>query len=148
LCLFLIVSCQFFQQKKALNERDLLQQRLKEINWTTVDKLPSVASCDSITGKNEHKKCFFEFFTNTIKQKINTDSLSQLYPNKSFLLIKVSVFPNKPLKFQSIIKDSLTVNKVKIDSLLTVKLVDFPVVSPALKQGIPVKTQFAIRLDL
>ena len=148
LSLFTIVSCQFFEQKKAPNEDELLQQRLKEVNWKTVDQLPTVANCDSLTDKNEQKKCFFEFLTTTINQKINIDTLSKFYPKKDFLLVKISVFPNEPLHFESVIKDSLEVDKHKIDSILNAKLTNLPVINPAIKRGIPVKSQFAIRIEL
>jgi hypothetical protein len=33
---------------------------------------------------------------------------------------------------------------IKIDSILRARLVDFPKVNPAIKRGIPVKTQFVL----
>ena len=41
-------------------------------------------------------------------------------------------------------KDSVAYDKVKIDSILQSRLIDFPKVNPAIKRGIPVKTQFIL----
>jgi hypothetical protein len=40
-------------------------------------------------------------------------------------------------------KDSVAYT-IKIDSILNARLVDFPKVNPAIKRGIPVKTQFIL----
>ena len=41
-------------------------------------------------------------------------------------------------------KDSVAYDTIKIDSILKARLVDFPRVNPAIKRGIPVKTQFIL----
>ena len=41
-------------------------------------------------------------------------------------------------------KDSVAYDTIKIDSILRARLVDFPKVNPAIKRGIPVKTQFVL----
>jgi hypothetical protein len=41
-------------------------------------------------------------------------------------------------------RDTIAYDTIKIDSILKVKLVDFPKVNPAIKRGIPVKTQFIL----
>jgi hypothetical protein len=43
-----------------------------------------------------------------------------------------------------IVVDSLDVSNGKIDSIIKARLVDFPKVNPAIKRGIPVKTQFVL----
>jgi hypothetical protein len=148
LSLFSIVSCQFFEQKKAPTANELLEQRLKEIDWKTLDQLPLVFGCENITDKNEQKKCFFYFFTKTVNQKINADTLAKLYPNRKVLIVKVSIFPNESIRFESIVNDSLSATKQKIDSILKLKLINFPSINPALKRGIPVKVQFVIPVKL
>ena len=41
-------------------------------------------------------------------------------------------------------KDSVAYDTIKIDSILHARLLDFPKVNPAIKRGIPVKTQFVL----
>lgn len=148
LSFFLIVSCQFFEKEKTLNEKQLYEERLKEINWNTVDKLPTIGSCENIVDKETQKKCFFDFFTKTINHKMDFDSLSKLYPNCKKMMVKVSIFPNEPLKFEAVINNLSVADKEKIDALLKNKLVGFPLVGSAMKQGIPVKIQFLIPIKI
>ena len=44
--------------------------------------------------------------------------------------------------------DSVAYDTAKIDSILRARLVDFPKVNPAIKRGIPVKTQFILPVIL
>ncbi len=145
---FLIVSCQFFEKEKTQNEKQLYEERLKEINWNTVDKLPTIGSCENIVEKDAQEKCFFDFFTRTINYKMDLDSLSKLYPNCKEMMVRVSVFPNEPLKFEAVINNLSVENKEKIDTLLKNKLDGFPLIGPAMKQGIPVKIQFLIPIKI
>lgn len=146
--LFLTVSCQFFDKNKLPNETQLLNQRLKEINWHAVDELPSVFGCDSVLDKSQKKICFFDHLTQTMNQSINKDSLALLYPKKTFILVMVSVFPNEELQFQSMLKNATNADQVAIDNFLNEKLAGFATIKPALKRGIPVKSEFLIRLEL
>ena len=147
IALFLVslcFSCQYFE-KKVPNEKELLEKQLKEINWNEVDEYPSVADCEKLTDATQRKQCFFEFLTTTIQQKLAVDTLSTLFPKLDTIAVKVTVFPNSNMEFDpQFPKDSVAYDTIKIDSILRVRLVDFPKVKPAIKRGIPVKTQFVL----
>ena len=53
ICFLLIslASCHYFE-KKIPDEKELLDQQIKEINWTEVDEYPSFSNCDSLTDEN------------------------------------------------------------------------------------------------
>lgn len=122
---------------------------MKEINWKEVDEYPSVADCEKLTDETQRKQCFFEFLTSTIQQKLNVDTLAVLYPELDTIEVKVTVFPDAQMEFEpQFPKDSVAYDKVKIDSILQARLVDFPKVNPAIKRGIPVKTQFILPVIL
>jgi len=141
-------SCQNLQ-KPEISEEELLQQELKKINWTQVDEFPSVATCDSIKDSATRKQCFFDFLTVTIQQKLDLDTLSILYPQIDTIQVKVTVYPDSRLEFEpQFPSDSLAYDKIKIDSILHRRLTDFPKINPALKRGIPVKTQFVLPVIL
>lgn len=141
-------SCQNLK-KPEISEEELLQQELKKINWTQVDEFPSVATCDSIKDLATRKQCFFDFLTVTIQQKLDLDTLSILYPQIDTIQVKVTVYPDSRLEFEpQFPADSLAYDKIKIDSILHNRLVDFPKINPALKRGIPVKTQFILPVIL
>jgi len=147
IALFLVslcFSCQYFE-KKVPNEKELLEKQLKEINWNEVDEYPSVADCEKLSDATQRKQCFFEFLTTTIQQKLAVDTLSTLFPKLDTIEVKVTVFPNSTMEFEpQFPKDSVAYDIIKIDSILRIRLVNFPKVNPAIKRGIPVKTKFVL----
>ncbi|ABQ04413.1 hypothetical protein [Flavobacterium johnsoniae] len=142
-CIF-FNSCQYFE-KKVPSEKELLQKELKSINWKEVDEYPTVSDCETITDKKERQKCFFDVMSQLIQQKLDVDSLSILYPDLDTIQVKVTIFPNSKMKFEpQFQKDSVAYDTIRIDSILHARLVDFPKVNPAIKRGLPVKTQFIL----
>lgn len=148
LVFILFNSCQYFD-KQVPSEKELLQKELKTINWKEVDEYPSVVDCDKIEDKTQRQQCFFEVITQLIQQKLSVDTLSVFGPELDTIKVKVTIFPNSSMKFEpQFPKDSVSYDKVKIDSILQARLVDFPKVNPAIKRGIPVKTQFILPVIL
>ncbi|MFM9825807.1 hypothetical protein [Flavobacterium sp.] len=146
--LLLFSSCQYFE-KQVPSEKDLLQKELKAINWKEVDEFPSVYGSDTIENKIERQQCFFEYMTQLIQHKLSVDTLSVLYPELDTIEVKVTVFPNSRIIFEPLFpKDSVAYDTVKIDSILKARLVGFPKINPAIKRGIPVKTQFILPVIL
>ncbi|MEZ7500219.1 hypothetical protein QO200_15900 [Flavobacterium sp. Arc3] len=148
LVFLLFNSCQYFE-KQVPSEKELLQKELKTINWKEVDEYPSFVDCDKLDNKTERQRCFFEYLTELIQQKLSSDTLSILYPELDTIEVKVTIFPNAKMKFEpQFPKDSVAYNAIKIDSILNARLVNFPKVNPAIKRGIPVKTQFILPVIL
>jgi hypothetical protein len=131
------------------SQKELLQKELKAINWKEVDEYPSFVDCDKVDDKIQRQNCFFQYLTELIQDKLNSDTLSVLYPELDTIEVKVTVFPNAKMKFEpQFPKDSVAYDTIKIDSILTARLVNFPKVNPAIKRGIPVKTQFILPVIL
>lgn len=148
LVFILFNSCQYFD-KQVPSEKELLQKELKSINWKEVDEYPSVVDCDKIEDKKQREQCFFEVLTQLIQEKLSNDTLAMLYPELDTIEVKVTVFPNATMKFEpQFPKDSVAYDKIKIDSILKARLVDFPKINPAIKRGLPVKTQFILPVIL
>lgn len=142
--LVLLQSCQYFE-RQVPDEKELLDKQLKEINWNEVDEYPSVGDCEKLTDAEQRKQCFFEFLQTTIEQKLAVDTLATLFPKLDTIEVKVTVFPNATIQFEpQFPKDSVAYDTIKIDSILHARLIDFPKVNPAIKRGIPVKTQFTL----
>lgn len=141
-------SCQYFD-KQVPSEKELLQKELKAINWKEVDEFPSIAECEKIENKMQREECFFEVMTQLIQERLSVDTLSVLYPELDTIEVKVTVFPNSQITFEPLFpKDSVAYDTVKIDSILKARLAGFPKVNPAIKRGIPVKTQFILPVIL
>lgn len=139
-----LTSCSYFE-KQIPDENELLQKELKAINWDQVDEYPSIEACDQLTDAQLRKQCFFEFLSNTIQQKLNTDTLMVLYPELDTIEVKVTINPNTTLAFEPLFpKDSTSYDTQKMDSILRARLIDLPKVNPAIKRGLPVKTQFIL----
>ena len=148
LLLLMFSSCQYFE-KQVPSEKELLQKELKSINWKEVDEYPSLVDCESVTDKKQQQQCFFERLTQLIQEKLSVDTLAALYPELDTIEVKVTVFPNATLQFEpQFPKDSVAYDTIKIDSILRARLVGFPKVNPAIKRGIPVKTQFILPVIL
>ncbi|MFD2908893.1 hypothetical protein ACFSX9_09100 [Flavobacterium ardleyense] len=143
-CFFSLISCQYFD-KKAPDEQELLQKELQKINWNEVDEFPTVLQCDTIKDATIRKQCFFDYLVQTIQERIGIDTLQMLYPEMDTIEVKVTINPDASLKFEPhFSRDSVAYDKIKIDSILTARLSDFPKVEPAIKRGIKVKTQFVL----
>jgi hypothetical protein len=142
--IILFQSCQYFE-KNVPNKDELLQKELKKINWNEVDEYPSTLECDSITDKDQRKQCFFDFMQTQMQLKLANDTIRIAFKSQDTLHIKVMVTANALISFQSHFeKDSLPFDRVKADSVLQSKLVNFPSVEPAIKRGMKVKSEFVI----
>ncbi|HJS00416.1 MAG TPA: hypothetical protein VJ780_05740 [Flavobacterium sp.] len=127
------------------SEKELLEKELKAINWKEVDEYPSFVDCDKLQEKEQRQQCFFDQLTQLIQEKLQVDTFSVMYPELDTIEVKVTVFPNSKMQFEpQFSKDSVAYDTIKIDSILHARLVNFPKVNPAIKQGIPVKTQFVL----
>ena len=140
-------SCQYFD-KQIPSEKVLLEKELNEINWNEVDEFPSVTNCDSLADKEQKKQCFFDYVSQLIQQKLNADTLPVLYPKRDTIDVIITVMPDATMQFEPQLKDSLMYDRNKVDSILRTRLIDFPKINPALKRGIPVKTQFVLPVIL
>ena len=143
--LLAIQSCQYFE-KQVPDEKELLEQELKKINWDEVDEFPSVLQCDTIKDAEIKRQCFFDFLAQTIQERIGIDTLCIEYPEIDTINVKITVNPDSSLQFETQYpNDSIALaDKTKIDSILTSRLSDFPKVEPAIKRGVKVKTQFVL----
>ncbi|RZJ29863.1 MAG: hypothetical protein EOO48_06475 [Flavobacterium sp.] len=143
----LVFGCQYIE--KAPSKDELLDKEMKSVNWNEVDEYPSIADCEALKDKTERRHCFFEFLTEEIQQKLGIDTLAILYPKLDTIQVKVTVFPDSTIGFEpNFTKDSTIYDTKRIDSILHARLVDFPKVSPAIKRGIPVKSQFLLPILL
>jgi hypothetical protein len=137
-------SCSYYS-KQVPSEEVLLKQELELIDWNEVDEYPSFKDCDQIEESAHRKECFFEYLSVLVQEKLTLDSLSIMHQELDTIEVKVSVFADSKLQFEpQFAKDSTAYDTTKMDSILKARLVNFPAVKPAIKRGIPVKTQFIL----
>lgn len=133
-------SCQYFE-KNVPNKDELLNQEIKKIDWENVDEFPSLAVCDSLDTKEAKKECFFELLTQNLEVKLSNDDMKKQFPNLDTLQLKVTVFPDYTVEFSA---QNTSEDVVKLDSVIKSKAVDLPIVEPAIKRGIKVKSEFIL----
>ncbi|AWI24750.1 hypothetical protein [Flavobacterium pallidum] len=143
----LLVSCQYFQREVPSKE-GLLKQQLDSINWNEVDEMPSVPACDSMATEPERAQCFIDFMAAEIQDRLSTDTLTVRYAQLDTINVKVTVSRDATLQFEPQFPEKTVYDKAVMDSIIQMKLIDFPKVSPALKRGLPVKTQFVLPVIL
>lgn len=131
-------SCQLFVEKQ-LTENEILEKRMAAIDWTKVDVLPSFSECDLLKNQTDKKNCFFEFLQQKILEKLTKDKF--VFESDS-LKIQVLLDKNGNFQFFDYNKNSV------LDSILKIKLANFPRANPAIKQGIYVKSEFNIDLKI
>lgn len=137
-------SCQYFE-KNIPNKDVLLNQEIKKIDWENVDEFPSLANCDSLSTKEAKKECFFELLTQNLELKLRTDDMEKQFPNLDTLQLKVTVFPDYTVEFSA---QNTSEDVVKLDSVVKSKAVDLPIIEPAIKRGIKVKSEFIVPLAI
>lgn len=144
--LLLLCSCQCFDSQVP-DKADLLKKELESINWTQVDEYPSVEGCYSLSEQIARRDCFINYLIAAIQDRIASDTLAIRYPELDTINVKVTVMPDSTVTFEPQIGADVYKPKV-IDSLIKSRLDNFPKVSPALKRGLPVKTQFNLPVIL
>ncbi|MGG5505796.1 MULTISPECIES: hypothetical protein [unclassified Myroides] len=145
---FLITSCQWMSNKLP-DEQQLLEEELNKIDWTKVDTYPSVASCDSIFDDETRKDCFFNYITAELEAKLQVDTLKGAFAQIDTLKVLVTIQSNAQVSLALYqLNDSLKQQLKSVDSLLQEKSKNLPHLSPAIKRGVPVTSQFVLPLVL
>lgn len=144
LLLLSFLGCQFFD-KKVPNEDALFKEKLKAINWNEVTDYPSISACDSITDKEQRKSCFFYNFKQIISDKLTATTTKN--PIIDSISLRITIFSDGNISFNSEETDSLQ-NATLIDSIISEKLINLPKITPAQKEGIPVKTEFLLKVPV
>lgn len=83
-----------------------------------------------------------------LQEKLRDDSIAKLFPQLDSIQVKVTIFSDSKVKFEPVVNDSVNLNRSQLDSIFQLRLADFPKVNPAIKRGIPVKTEFKLPVVL
>ena len=132
-------------QKKSSEE--FLEEELKTINWNDVDTYPLFKGCNENDSKELQKKCFETLIHNHISKYLNQEQLISTVPISDTLMISIQLTAKSEVTILDIEGDSLTFSTFpELKQLLYESLYSLPQAAPALKRGVPVKTQFKMPL--
>lgn len=140
---FLMTSCQWVNSTLP-NEQNLLEEELSKIDWTKVDTYPSFSQCDSIVDLKTQRDCFFAHLTSSLQQQLSSDTLKGRFSTIDTLQVLVTITSNAEVNLQLKKPDSLTIEFIRIDSLIRQKNIQFTDIIPATKRGVPVNTEFLV----
>lgn len=150
LLLYILIFFASCNQNTAVvpDENELFRREIHAIDWSYVDEYPSYPKCDSVTGVEEQKMCFFKIFQKDIKQKLLQDSIfvAKKY-NSDSLMINVTIFPNGVIELKAVNKQNQMNSNKELDSLLFANSSRLEEIQPAIKRGIPVKSQFELKIN-
>lgn len=137
-------SCQFFETEKVSSDT-IFKEEIKTIDWKDVDSYPSFPNCENAMEKPQQKECFINTISSQLYKSINHESL----------VATRDIYDTVNVNFQVSSAGELSIVEVKIDSTLRREFPNLETwilqsidslrpVAPALKRGIPVRTQFTL----
>ena len=142
--LYLITSCNYFENKKV-NSEDLLKEQLQTFNWNAVDTYPTFTSCDSIIEKEASKICFQNVLLNSVNNFLEAQKLVVFEDINDTITLNIEIDKQGLLSVKSIdLKAKTALQIPKIDSLLRASLTKLPKIYPAIKQAQQVTTEFQL----
>ena len=115
------------------------------IDYTSVDVYPLFSDCQELEDKQAQKECFEIALTDLlaeklhridyeVKQEVNDSSYVDLLINTNGKTRVVAI--NSP--------SSIKTNLPQLDSIIKKSVDELPIVQPALKRGIPVRSQYQL----
>ena len=142
-CLFFLIiffSCEFEIQKKISADK-FLEEELKTIDWSSVDKLPLLESC--LNSNLDNKKCFVSYFSSQLKKNLEDNDfvLNRTLIDTIYFNLKIDKIGNVSYeKIQT--NEDLNKYQNAIETALNVTIKNLPKVYPAIKRGQPVDVEF------
>lgn len=144
LLLLVLSSCEYFNVKKTSPEA-ILNEELKTFNWNDVDEYPSFSSCDSLTIKEDKKRCFQKVLTTHISDFLQNEIIIVSKDISDTIVLSFQVSETGKLNLLHAKVDAETTKEIpEIKSLLTKSLDSLPEIFPAVKRGQQVKTEFEL----
>jgi hypothetical protein len=128
-----------------VNSQDIVKEELETFNWNEVDEYPSFDNCNTSDTKALRKQCFQTTLTNHITSQLAlrkivvTEDLNDTIEMSFFISEKGDL---RILNIES--NPKITSQIPEINTFLTESLNNLPQISPAIKRGQQVKTEFKI----
>lgn len=143
-----VVSCQFFQSKEELVEKEV-QERLEVVDWNEVDSYPLFESCDENTSKNIQKQCFQETMYSFFVAAFSNAEFEVENEINETLYVDFKIDEHGFITILQI-EENLRINELipGFNEEISNRLNDLTTVAPALKQGNPVSMKFRLPLAL
>ncbi|MFS4466798.1 hypothetical protein [Maribacter sp. 2210JD10-5] len=143
-----LVSCQFFESKEKRTQ-EIINAKLQQIDWNTVDSYPLFADCDETVSKTNQRICFEDKLTSHFESALNEFEFTVKEDTDPLVMVIFVVNAEGKIIIKNIEKDpAITKQMPEFDGIISQSLKNLPTIAPALKRGIPVSTKFRIPIHL
>lgn len=140
-------SCDLFKGKEKAT-KEAVQQELAEIDWNTVDELPSFPKCQELLGE-EAKNCFEKVVTQHMMTHLGAQEFEVTNAINDTVFVNMLVTSDGEVQFKKI-KQSILLQKELpgLEQAIKTSITKLPKALPAHKRGIPVNAKFVLPIYL
>lgn len=143
-----ISSCSFFESKQKRTQ-ELINEKMRLIDWNTVDSYPFFYTCDEAAIKAQQKICFEETLISHFQETLNDFEFTLTDKESEMASVIFVIDTMGRINVTDIEKDaSVLIQMPEFDGVITQSLKNLPKLAPALKRGIPVNTKYRIPVQL
>ena len=115
------------------------------IDYSSVDVYPLFSDCQEIDNKQVQKSCFESALTELLSEKLQSLDYEVKENVNDSSYVDLLINRNGKTRVVAINSPSIiTHNLPHLDSIIRLSVDELPLVKPALKRGIPVKSQYKL----
>ncbi|UYW01313.1 hypothetical protein K5I29_12840 [Flavobacterium agricola] len=137
-------SCNEFL-KKSPDANDLYNEEISKINWNEVDEPAGLVLCDSLFTEDAKTNCLQETLQSQLQTNLNSQTIKTIDLNVNEIWLALTINPDSSY---SVITDVTTISNAETRQNITTAvnqlITELPAAYPAIKRGIPVRTQINI----
>lgn len=144
--IFLVFSCGKSSHSKTVSEN---QSKLLDtiVDYTSVDVYPLFTNCNETDEKHNQKECFAHAMTERLEKTIKSIDYKVKVAVNDSTLVKLLVNDNGKTKLVAIESPKIIdENLPELDSVIKASVDALPIVKPAVKRGIPIKSEYHLAI--
>ena len=143
--IFLFTSCDFFSSKRISLKNELMVMDTI-VDYSTIDVYPMFKNCENLDGKEKQEHCFGTELMEQLKGLIVLNKIKGPTATYDTIYIDISIAQDNKIRIARINSSDIVRDKIpNLDSVLTASINLLPaLVQPAIKRGIPVKSQYKL----
>ncbi|MCW1953973.1 MAG: hypothetical protein KIH80_007365 [Flavobacteriia bacterium] len=144
----LLSACTWFTPKEVLRDQ-YVHAELQAIDWQSVDQFPLFNSCDETATKQSQQQCFERVLNEQLREIISRMSMEEKLEISGSFSLSIQVNDQGDILLLDLINGAFSEETTTY--LMTEFSKEFSQIkqlSPALKQGMPVATQYQIPIEI
>jgi len=131
--------------KQSPDENALLTEEISKINWEQVDEPAGLVLCDSLGSEQEKMACLQETLRNKLQEKFSNQTIKTVDLNVDSIWVKFTINSDSTITIEPDVSEITNYEtQQNISQLIVTNFEELPTAYPAIKRGIPVKTQINV----